>query len=900
MTDVTLLFDVETRAIKDQHKRYSGQVNDSLSTTLHFEYNPPTFLDDGAYMPYITFNVKGEDGNPITYHFDGYTFEIPWDVTSRVNGQRVEFQLFFVRNTLSFNEGVVHLESTEYLQSAIYGIAIKSSIIGGNSSCPPMTPETEPSVVGYINLWKDYGVIVPVEQIDDEENHRLILRFHTYNGTHDCDVVLNVPYLVDGKIPHEFLDIITEIAPGELVQETYKLPTAKAVIDWVSSEFTDKSMGIPVWEADRTYQKNSTVMFEENIYISIADDNVGHQPVTDPTQEDMYWSTVSEYDLIINQWSATPRTDKVPSEALVTSALATKLDDTQVIGDWGLLNPSEVQIPSAVLTKQSLDDKLDDSQLITVWHGLLSDISIPSEKLVKTSLDSKLDDSQLVTTWDGLSDSNIPSQKLVKDSLDAKLDDSQLVADWNGLSDSKIPSQKLVKDSLDSLDAEHTATEGAIRQEMADAVQGLTEDISEVDSKIDATATEINARIDSEVSELDDKIDATALTIDTRITNEVATINAKDAQQDSSIASVQAQLANKTDILHAIPTWSATKVYEYESTVILGTKLFVSLSDGNLGNDPYDDTEGVWWSEISGGGGGGGNVNGKVIAFGNNIDTEYILSHNLGTYNLIFSIMRNDATREFVQARVQAYSYSQAKVILTSPPGTNGLVFSVIGTRGTSPSSDVEVIDITEPSEEWTYPNDSGRPVFVQTFDGTGDQIFGAISEPSTTGFDPVVTGFASPQSGYMLIAKSEYTYEFENQTTWIIPHQQGSLMAVQCYNDEQGQIYGDIQQDDGNVVVITWNEPNTGYAVLVKPKMVVEFVEQSEWTVEHNLGQYVAVQTFDEQGDQMQGNIQQDGNTVTVTFGSAKSGYMLIVANRAYRHPADSVGSNPLISKIL
>lgn len=144
MTDVTRIFNSETRSFKNVQRKYSGQIGDSVSTTLHFEYEPFDLLqaDVGGdrYVPYIMFSVYDDQGNPLIYgesstpKFDGYTFDIPWDVTSRTTSQRVEYELYFIKNTVtvdptaSLSAQVAQIASTEYLVSAVDGITLKPSI----------------------------------------------------------------------------------------------------------------------------------------------------------------------------------------------------------------------------------------------------------------------------------------------------------------------------------------------------------------------------------------------------------------------------------------------------------------------------------------------------------------------------------------------------------------------------------------------------------------------------------------------------------------------------------------------------------------------------------------------------------------------------------------------------
>lgn len=344
MTDITREFNASTRALTKVERRYAGQALDSLSTTIHFVYNPINFLsgssDTGTegYVPYIMFNVFDSNGNPLIYSlnstpvFDGYTFTIPWDVTSRVKTMSLEYQLYFIKNNVTIDDirNVAQLDSTEYLISAMDSIALKPTIkckpAFPNPACCPSAPTTEPGIMGYINLFRDYGVMVPISAEVDQTQNRLVLTFPTYNGTNDQRLPLEVPYLVDGLIPIEFLNVIEQW--GE--QSNLNLPTALLVYSSLM-EKTDKTMAIAPWESNLTYDIGSTVIGSDGrIYRSVQQSNIGN----DPTGDSGLWSEVMEYDAIVNQWEQEPSDVKVPSEQLVKSSLDEKTDILLAIPFW--------------------------------------------------------------------------------------------------------------------------------------------------------------------------------------------------------------------------------------------------------------------------------------------------------------------------------------------------------------------------------------------------------------------------------------------------------------------------------------------------------------------------------------------------------------------------------------
>jgi len=298
--------------------------------------------------------------------------------------------------------------------------------------------------------------------------------------------------------------------------------------------------------------------------------------------------------------------------------------------------------------------------------------------------------------------------------------------------------------------------------------------------------------------------------------------------------------------------WTADRIFYADSSVIYGESVWISLRDNNAGHIPGDDDS--WWVEISGSGGGGGGptIKHKTIQFGNDTDTEYTLTHNLVTYDFLYSIRTNDSTRHYIFADVYASSNTTVTVKLTSPPGKNGLVINLLDIGGgSSGGTTVEVIAITEPSSVWRYSNSTGRPVFIQAFEyvdelGMYDQIQGDIEQTSQDNFTDVADVFTEDHTGSMVVVKSEMVYAFENQSTWVIEHNMGEFMAVQCFNDQDGQIQGDIDQT-GNVVTVVWGEPTSGYCVLMEPSQVETIAAGTEppKTITHDLERFVAVQVY-------------------------------------------------------
>ena len=751
MTDITRIFNYETRSFKNLDKRYSGQLNDASSTTLHFIYEPIDFLkgsiDGDRFIPYIMFAVYRKDGTPYTYGptpvydpetesesptFDGYTFTIPWEVTHNATSQKVEYQLFFVRNGVTFDPrtGVANLSSTDYLLSSIDGIAFKKSITCSKKqkACPSMTPNSEPTIVGYINLWKEYGMVMPIESDVDPETGRLTLEFHTYNGEKDQELELDFAPLVDGRIPTKFLPLASDWS--EPTDDT--VPTSRLVRETLDDEFTKKTMAVALWDSAAEYKRNSVVIWDENLYIGIKEDaqgvNVGH----DPSEEDSeWWSTVTEYDMILTSW-----TTDVPEEGLLK------------------------KVPCERIVLEALAEKIGEDKVISVW-------SAPGDL-----------------------EQYVPSAKLVKASLDLKLDKSSIIDNWSQAAQDNVASAQLVKLAL----------------------------------------------------------------------------------------------SDKTDVTMAIPVWDPIKTYRLNSTVLYAESIYISLADANVGHEPSEYIE--WWVQVSGSGGGGGGgptLKRKSIQFGNDEDTEYILTHNLGSYDFLWSLRTNDEERRYVIADIFATSNTTCKVRLAEPPGANALTLNLME-LGVSPGgADVSIISISTPSTVWTYDNTSNNAVFVQTFEyseaqGYYDEIRGDVQQESSTGFTPVTDTFGVAKAGEMLVAKTELVKEFTNTATWIFNHNLSEYVAVQCYKDGTGMAMGNISQD-GNTVVVDWPQPESGYLVLVEPSMVVDLNNEGMKIIPHSLGRIVGVQLFTDEYGQVMADVHQNGTSMAmVELNAPLTGKIVII----------------------
>jgi len=734
--DIYRTYNTTTRSLTKTANAYAGQMGDSLSTRLHFEYDDLGYLN--IHQAFIVFAVYDKDGNPLVYgptstpSFNGLVFDIPWDVTSRITSRRLEYQLWFLAENVTWDgETWGDLDRTTVTMSAVDGIAIKPSI-GPKCGCnqPFLPTATEPSVLGWIRLWQNVGLVSPVEQTFDGEG-RFTLVFHTYAGE-PCSVTLEVPALDHGKIPAGMLNLIN--SEGESPEGIdYQIMTTDAVEKYASDTYTPKTMSISVWDITREYAVGSTVIYgtqPPGIYIALQS-GAGHEPTEG--ESNLYWRFASAS--VINY--------------IVTSVMG--------------------------------------------WSETPSDDKVPSEKLVKESLDEKVDKTQISSSWDDAGTGKIPTTSMTKTALADKLDASKVT--------------NVIMDSNSYVPSGHAVLEG---------------------------------------------------------------------------------LATKTGILQAVPVWSESVMYEINSTVIESGRIYVSkLQQSN--HDPIEDVDpdtgrGTYWDLISGmggGGGGSGSVSGLSIQFGDGVHTEYEILHNLGTYDVIYTIRETSAPRDYVMANVRAISKSSVRVSLTSPPSDNALTINIIAVSTPKYTTSVDIQTYTD-DLSWSYVNSTGSAVLAQAFDASGDEITGALTQNRSTSFTPVLDTFQSTESGTLVVVKGGTYSAFSGQTTVIINHGMSAFVGVQTFDESGNEVFGAVTQNGSNTAVVEFALSTSGYAAVAPATAVETFPNASTtWSFTHDLGRMVMVKVLDENkqyiGSDVVQSINQTGNTVTVTFSQTMSGYMLL-----------------------
>ena len=375
----------------------------------------------------------------------------------------------------------------------------------------------------------------------------------------------------------------------------------------------------------------------------------------------------------------------------------------------------------------------------------------------------------IITEWaDGqglliATDENIPSALLVKKSLDDKLDDAQLVIEWTAVpSDERIPSEKLVKDSLDK--------------------------------KVDDT--QIVSVWSDPLS--DENIASEKLTKDT--------------------------LDTKTDKLMAIPPWENDVTYSKDSTVICNGTIYISLRDDNRNNDPTVDD--YYWTMVEAGAGTLDEDGNFVTMVGDGVNTEYVITHNLGTLNYFLELRTNDSERRYVSARVNAMDMNTVRVSFTSPPVENGII--LIMARGDRTKSVYcEPIGNGRDNEYIVTHNLGMYNFFVELRTNGSDREY---VDATVTAINPVQAKihFEYPveENGVVVMIApcvaskwgSRWVYaQLDPSSEWVIDHDLTRMVSVQTFTPEGYLLYGTVKQDMGTLdsVTVRFSQPTAGFAVL-------------------------------------------------------------------------------------
>lgn len=936
MTTLKRTFDLETRTLKSKDRCYVGQVYDHISTTLEFSYNPINALTDENYTAYIMFDLYDDEGNIFVYgpgsspRFDGKTFDIPTAVTSRITTQRLDYQIWLIKNHTTWNGRIEELGDTEYLFSAKDSLAFKPTTRCRSPSrdpCRPPQPCLEPGTLGWVNYLRDHCILTPVQVFygtfaDGTEG--VTLQFPTYNEEKDQSLELHVPYLdFEGKIDiHTFLRVVEEYNPDvthdqimtalcvqnlldEKLDKSSVIDSWKAIseggIEVPSAELayrtfetkSDKSFPIPLWDPEVRYARSAVVTWDADIYISNVDDNFNRQP--DLFKE--VWSAVTEFDTVIDTYDI-PWAEYKDSLRTYSARLTRRnpigpwdptieyVEDSIVVHDGVVFisqgNPNIGHEP-VIWTQDEKEKETcgcpfeDQSWWAPIRGAGNKDIDVSTFTEIIGPLECKgIDEATGMYMYEvrhNFNTSNVFVQTRINNMGKPDVKSYTLNATYDVSDKNKVMvllSEQLTNNELIVSVTPGGGIEGEYAKRSYQAVyeKDQPEGYLGLDGSgmVPMTKLYLSNSMDPSTGDYLLATMAVARELDRKIDN-------------------SAKL--KTDRAEFSP-WDAETQYHEGSVVCYQYTLFVSLQEVNVGNIPGMDSK--MWREFP------SNISAitiprKTILFGNDTDTEYNLFHDMDTMNFVFSVRRNDNTHEYLYPRVFATDMDNVKVVVDEAPGDNGLILNLMDCTMKRDVEDVEIVQVDTPSDVWTYDNTTGYPMLVWTYGPDGDDMSADIVQKDATGFRPITMSFGTDVSGTAVVAKAQKMITLDKSTTVIDLEAEGldpnKLYLLQVYAEgDEGQASTEVVQKPGSgIITVGINDTDNdgipdmeGYIVLREATMYKTFsVEDAEVRITHNLNRRVGIQVYQDNGE-IAGTIMSCDANEAWAYTAGYGGYMVIL----------------------
>ncbi len=891
MTEIYRLVDVETRTITSDRRGYAGNAFDNQSTTIRFtlqKRGEAWAPFDNGYRPFLVAAVFDENGNPFVYGtdtaplFDGTTFQIPWELTSRLASNRLEYCLWFVKTEVAdmFDGTSDNLLRTEYLLTATDSIAIKPSIKPKGPRCGrdpvmPYAPSTAPSVIGAQEFMRDNALILPVDlmgRLDNGQPRGLDLMFHTLSGQMQT-IYLNVPTLdTDGQIGTSYLPVGN--GANKLVQLSTAVGKGQAIVfDASVGGFKGSNVAysmeyVPYREEGEDVKRhllllkdiNGTVMSTVDLPLEELVDSVDYDPVA---RKIWFRFDDPEKDFFIPVSDLADIYKGVEGELTVSS------------GTGGVIGQETVYtIGLATEFKEKLKASLDFLDNNTNAH--LADIANP-HRVTKAQVG--------LGNADNTSDMDKPVSTAQKTYIDAVRDYAKQIAtecdSRNELLSTRIDDAAT---SIQNLDLRESRTTQDMRlalaarydkQEVDKLIQsrlpayGEGDHIVFRDGKICVDTTDLVYEADAELSQvstrpIQNQAVAKALTKKNPVivagenvrivTNADGTQTVNAIQPDtfpvdeelSSLSTnpvqnkaVKRALDGKANIGEGVSVWKGQTqdgvnyLYQSGDVVVYDWNLYVSKVD----NNDHHPTDEDCWNVVRSGAVTkeiGLTAATYIGVFGNEVDTEYTIEHKLGSRNLVFSFMRADGSYTFItNARVSAPTLNTIRVKLTNPPGVNAIAVNIIKAKTYREGSATEyprVINVNEAAVRWSADNDTNLPLYAKAYDDEGNDLMGDIVQSSLSGFDPVTVTFSEAHKGSLIVASTDESHvhllqDLAGTPATLVENEGSDRYLVQCFKDGEGQSRLDIIQHNGRITVSATDASHwTGYVALYKASTVKAF----------------------------------------------------------------------------
>lgn len=205
-----------------------------------------------------------------------------------------------------------------------------------------------------------------------------------------------------------------------------------------------------------------------------------------------------------------------------------------------------------------------------------------------------------------------------------------------------------------------------------------------------------------------------------------------------------------------------------------------------------------------------------------------------------------------------------------TPPTPEGIVLA---------DTETQAKTYSPATMEWEVFNNTKYPVFMQTYNTSGKEIYADIIGADDT-YSIQKAVFSKDSAGNIVLSPSGYKPTApETGKTWTFKIDGGQEVLAQVYSTDAsiGMLFPDIIQKDG-VVTMRFSIESTGWPVLIKSVAGMDFVASTEWVFQHNLGRRVLAQAYiDEVGQAMGEVVYVDKDTVKMLFSEPKTGRMVV-----------------------
>lgn len=938
MTVIRRVFDLETRTLKGKERCYVGQPNDHLSTRIEFDYNPINAITTMGYVPYIMFNIMDDWGQPIVYGpgsspaFDGKSFEIPYEVMSRVKTSRLEYQLWLVRDNKSWTGDRYQLEANgaEYLHSGIDGFAVKGGIRcrGPSDPCRPVTPCVDPSLMQWLTFFQKQFIMAPVQEsyglLSDGVTQGVQIYFPKYIENEGKEIIeLAVPFLEeDGKLDTSKYLSVLDSWP-EVIQDQ-DLVSARLMHESLSYK-TDKWMAIPEWDPTVSYEVGSTVMYKDgdfapNVYLSKGYDNINHNPAEDSE----WWSTVTEQERVVVSWENVDD-DTIPSSRLVDDEFSLhairewKPDISYVVGSTVVFHNNIYisisgnnlnEIPIVVDPETGLANLNDQ-----YWSRVSGDVDV-SEVPTSTEVFPLAYSVDLSNIHGDESEHRVVKRTdipgYVAFDLHHPFNTRSLFVQVKRNTGNhefvdciiETPERNVVRLKFDKiLESDHPGyietleaivtpgggrdeayvMEDFVDKEMFAAEKGRT--IATLDE--DGFITDSQVHIGSLVTP-DPSPDMLANVIDLQTVNsEVKRVNANLTSQ------LNVYDSRKTERTEFGP-WNSQANYLVDAVVSWKGGIFIATAK-NSGVDPSTDTTGTWKST---------RFNDTEImrfsaSFGSQDVSEYTITHPLDTKDFVYAIRRVRDGRYMKEADIYAVGFDSVRVVIPEGIDAEPMVLNMYGCkRSGSDLPAVGIQSVTEPSNTWILDNPTGSPLFVQAFDSEGQLQYADVQQDPSMSYDPVTVGLYKEDTGTLIYAPASRTFDFtrsdlvEENGGYDLKMNKADLLStsesgekwylIQAYLGQEGQLMADYGQTTYEVTVgfdkdtiDSLPEGWVGTLVLVEGTAIP--VNGTSWSMPAD--RPIAVQVYAEEGLLFgDAGYDSEAGTMSVAFSETVNGTVVVI----------------------